>query len=215
MHREKVRVPAQRLLELVRADAPWARGYAAGFLCHFALDSRCHAYVEEKVWTEGLSHAGMEGELDRALMLRDRRDPFRAPALDQLSLPQGLAETAAALYPGLTPSQFAQGCRSFRRISRLQARLAGTRAHATVDRLGARWQRFAKMQGVVLAPEPDPRYAESTAVLMELLEGEAAPTARAVSRFFAAVARDGALDGWYDRPFGGTWRPGQSSAVAR
>ena len=33
---------------------PW---YAAGFLCHFALDSCCHYYIEEQ-HARGLSHAG-------------------------------------------------------------------------------------------------------------------------------------------------------------
>ena len=43
-----------------RRTGPRPRGYAAGFLCHFALDSACHAYIEERSAVGPATHSGME-----------------------------------------------------------------------------------------------------------------------------------------------------------
>lgn len=49
--------------------------YAYGVLCHFALDVNCHAYVDEKIAISGISHAEIESEFDRSLMLLDGIEP--------------------------------------------------------------------------------------------------------------------------------------------
>lgn len=51
--------------------------YLYGFLCHFALDRRCHAYIEPYVLESGVSHLSLEAELDRHFLLKDGKDPFQ------------------------------------------------------------------------------------------------------------------------------------------
>ena len=207
MHKQPVRPVAQRLMAAVEDDLPYARGYAAGFLCHFALDSRCHYYIEEQVAVNGLSHAGMEAELDRALMVEHGLDPLHDTPMPDVPLPDSFYETVTtAAYPGVKPEQFAKGFRMFRRVSRLQTRAAGTRVHRFTNWAGRKSQKFSKVRGTVLTPAPDPIYEETTGELLRLMDAEVASTAREISGFFAAVARGGELDGWYDRPFGGAWR---------
>lgn len=216
MHKQPVRPVARRLRRAVEDDLPFARGYAAGFLCHFALDSRCHYYVEERVARWGLSHAGMEVELDRALMVADGIDPLHETPMPQPRLPGAFFETVtAAAYPGVRPVQFEKGLRLFSRVSRLQTRAAGTRVHRFANWAGNRTAKFSKVRGTVLSPAPDPAYRQTTADLLSLLRGEVAPTAEELARFFAAVARGGELDGWYDRPFGGQWMADWSGAEGR
>ena len=48
MHRGSALPAAQRLRQAVEEDLPMAVGYSAGFLCHLALDSACHGYVDER-----------------------------------------------------------------------------------------------------------------------------------------------------------------------
>ena len=212
MHKQPVRPVAERLRRAVEDDLPCARGYAAGFLCHFALDSRCHYYIEERHTRRGISHAGMEAELDRALMLADGIDPFHETPLPSAALPAAFYETAAAAaYPGVRPDQFQTGLRGFERLCRLQTRAAGTRVHRVANWAGSRSSLLSRVRGSVLSPAPDPADAESTQILLSLLHREAASTAEELTRFFAAVARGGALDGWYDRPFSGQWLAEQAA----
>jgi len=198
MHGRPLRPAAQRLLAAAREERPHAWGYSAGFLCHFALDSRCHRCLGAH---PELSHAAAEAELDRALMLYDGLDPLRDTPLPHLDPSPALLETAALIHPALTGADFDEGWRQFRRVCRLQTRLDGSSLSRAVDWLGRRAPRLSPVSGALLSPRPDPRCREATRDLLELLEEEAAPTARAVEGFFAAAVQGGELDGWYDRPF--------------
>jgi len=201
MHRQSAYPEAQALLEAVTADRPDAAGYAAGFLCHFALDSRCHSYIEA-CQHQGLSHSAMEAELDRALMLQDGLDPLHDTPLPRLSPSPALLSTiVSTLYPSLTEAEFAHGLRCFARMCRVQTRLGGSRANRAADWLGSRSRRLSPLQGCVLPPQPDPRYAGTTQTLLTLLNAETTPTAQALVRFFAAAEGYGSLDSWFDRPF--------------
>jgi len=213
MHRMDVRPVAERLLAAVRDDLPLARGYAVGFLCHFALDSRCHYYIEERTHKSGLSHAGMEAEFDRALMLRDGLDPLHQTTLDRLRLPRSFYQTLSVVYPQVTPAQFVSGYRMFRRMCQIQTQLSGTKAHRTVNWVGTRYPKLSVVKGTVLTPLPNPLYDVSTSVLLQLLDEEVVSTAQAMSHFFTVVARGGRLDQWYDRPFSGQWTSEHRNAL--
>lgn len=49
--------------------------YLLGFGLHYLLDSDCHPYVREMDRQGKISHTLLEKELDRALMVRDGKDP--------------------------------------------------------------------------------------------------------------------------------------------
>lgn len=50
--------------------------YIYGFICHFALDAKCHPYVEKEVSTTPHSHTKIEVEFDRCLLLKDHIAPL-------------------------------------------------------------------------------------------------------------------------------------------
>lgn len=70
MHRSSALPVFWRLRAAITAGTPMAAGYAAGFLCHLALDSTCHPYVNAKAAQGEISHLAMEAEFDRWLMRR-------------------------------------------------------------------------------------------------------------------------------------------------
>ena len=47
-------------------DPAAARAYIYGVICHFALDSECHPYVEKMIHESGISHSEIEMEFDRS-----------------------------------------------------------------------------------------------------------------------------------------------------
>lgn len=207
MHHQPVRPVAQRLRQAVEDNRPFSRGYAAGFLCHFALDFRCHAYINDRNG-HGVTHSGMESELDRALMLEDGIDPLRATPLPRPALPAEAYETiVSAAYPGVTADQFRKGFSGFFRVSRLLTRASGTCLRQVVNGI-ARIPLCAFFREAVLTPQPNPAYASDTAVLLDLLQREVSPTAQAVAGFFTAIAKGAPLtSSWYDRDFEGNCFP--------
>lgn len=58
-------------------DPAAARAYIYGVICHFALDSECHPYVEKMIHESGISHSEIEMEFDRLLLKEDYINPVR------------------------------------------------------------------------------------------------------------------------------------------
>ena len=50
--------------------------YIYGFICHYALDSVCHKYIEKIIEVSGIGHSEIEMELDRRFMEEDGLDPL-------------------------------------------------------------------------------------------------------------------------------------------
>ena len=78
MHDEPGRTFFDRARRVVHeeADREAALAYALGFVCHFALDSTCHPFVEQFTRESGVTHCEIETEFDNMLLRRDGYDPL-------------------------------------------------------------------------------------------------------------------------------------------
>lgn len=79
--------------------------YIYGFICHFSLDVCCHGYIDEKIKASGVSHAEIEAELDRELMVRDGLDPIRHKVTGHLVPSEENAEVIQAFFPNIEGRQ--------------------------------------------------------------------------------------------------------------
>ena len=208
-HRESAGRALERLRPAVKAGRPQAWGYAAGFLCHFALDSACHEYIETVDARGGVTHAGMEAELDRTMKAADGLDPLRESGLPAGRWPEGLWPVAALAYKGITPRQMRGSTAAFLRVSRLQTRAAGTRVQWMLNWLARHSVRCAPAEGAVLGRTPDPRCAETTEELLRRFGAAVEETPAQMEAFFRAVEADEPLAHWLDRNFSGRL-PGQA-----
>lgn len=89
MHRRSALPAVERLRQAIEDGVPMSTGYGAGFLCHLALDSACHGYVDDRAADGPISHMAIEGEYDRMLMERDGLN-----AAEQSPLPSAPADRA-------------------------------------------------------------------------------------------------------------------------
>lgn len=46
-------------------------------ICHYALDSECHPYIEKIIHKSGISHNEIEMEFDRMFMVEDKINPIK------------------------------------------------------------------------------------------------------------------------------------------
>ena len=81
--------------------------YLAGFLCHFALDSTCHAYIDAQK-AHGVSHSLLETELDRHFLLKDGLDPVTHDPASHLHPSGEAARAIARFYPQATECEVEQ-----------------------------------------------------------------------------------------------------------
>lgn len=88
--------------------------YLFGFLCHFALDSNCHPYVERMVRETSISHSEIEAELDRHLMMRDGLNPMVCRPTSHLRPKVFYGSVISGFFPGISPGQIVASIRSMR-----------------------------------------------------------------------------------------------------
>lgn len=76
--------------------------YALGFICHFALDSACHSYIENKLTVCDVKHTEIESEFDKYLLKKAGGDPFKEDLVSHISFNGKTAEIIARFFDGLS-----------------------------------------------------------------------------------------------------------------
>ncbi len=102
-------------------DIAPSMAYLYGFLCHFALDSTCHPYVEQTARETPLSHSAIESEFDRILMEADGYNPLRYRPIRHLNASRFNSRIIAAFFPDITRRQILHAIRSQRTDLKLLA----------------------------------------------------------------------------------------------
>ncbi len=191
-----------RLREAVEEDAPMSAGYAAGFLCHLALDSACHGWIDRRAAEGTVTHLAMEAEFDRLLMERDDLVSLGRSYLPPM--PSGEVFAAAArAYQHTSPKQLEEGYRSMRRDTALFARLSGHRLSRPANRAVGALPGLKALQGIFLTADSHDAYAESNEYLTRQLAATVEAAAKQTQRFFQAAESGAPLDPWLERDFKG------------
>lgn len=186
IHRQSVSTLLPRLSQAVAQRAPFAIGYTAGFLCHFALDSRCHVYVKEQAGGSRLLHTGIESEFDRFLMERHGVDPTSQTPMPTFDLPDAFYDTLSTwFYPGIEEEGYKKGLFLYRKLSTWHTRCAARGVIPLGLAAAAHWwHRGALARDIALKRSPGPIFARHNQQLLALLEGEALTTAEQLELFF-------------------------------
>ena len=202
MHRQSALPAAERLRRAIEAGVPMAAGYGAGFLCHLALDSACHGYVDGRAADGPISHMAIEGEYDRMLMERDGLDASARAHLPDTPEDRAVWEAAAAAFVHASPDQMRRAYRSMTFYSGFLARSNGRMRGRAIGAV-SRMLPIPSAKGIALKEAPHPSALESNADLDRLLEGAVAETAEQLTAFFQAIEEEGPVPAWFDRDFKG------------
>lgn len=202
MHRGSALPAAQRLRRAIEEDVPMSVGYSAGFLCHLALDSACHGYVDQQAAEGPICHMAIEGEYDRRLMLDDGLDVTGRAWLPSLPEDEQVWTAAARAYAHTSPDQLRRAYRSMAFLTSFLARSNGTGRGKVIGAV-SRMLPIPSSKGIALPSEPHPSAAESNARLDRLLEAAVPEAAEQIAAFFAAVRTPRPVPDWFDRDFKG------------
>lgn len=203
MHKVSALPVFRRLARIISEDRPGGAGYAAGFLCHFALDAGCHGYIEDRAAGGQTSHLRMEGEYDRVLMERAGIDPLRQTPMPRHRLNPQETETIALIYLGVTARQFRESMGSYRRVCRLQTLACRVGLSGAVDALSLRTPDKPDFRGAVLSRRAAGECAVSSTVLDGLVDRAVPIAAEKICVLFRTAAGEAVLDSWFDRDFSG------------
>ena len=202
MHRNSALPAVERLRQAIEDEVPMSVGYGAGFLCHLALDSACHGYVNQRAVDGPISHMAIEGEYDRMLMERDGLDASEKAHLPASPADRAVWEAASMAFVHASPEQMRRAYRSMNFYSSFLARSNG-RVRGKVIGAVSHMLPIPSAKGIALKEEPHPSAAESNADLDQLLEAAVPETAEQLTAFFRAIEEEAPVPHWFDRDFKG------------
>ncbi len=174
-----------------RKDPDRYLAYLYGALCHFALDVSCHGDIESTVKTDKISHAEIESELDRDLMVRDGLDPVRHVLTNHIVPSMENAEVISAFYEGVTAAEIKKALEGIISYSGLLLAPSKTKRNFILFALKLSGH-YEGMHGMMINLEPNPACAESTARLWTLYQD-------AVKRVVPMIKEFGS-EGWEKAP---------------
>ncbi len=204
--------PAREFFERAKAkyaaaaDRDAALAYLFGFVCHFALDSACHGYIEHKIAVSRVTHTEIESEFDRFLLEQEGKKPLSACLTDHIFATEENARVIAP-FLSVTPEQAKKALSSMlfyngllraphqpkRGLVRLVLRLSGN---------------FKEMHGMMIAKKPIPACADSDLRLEKLMKGAEAGCIALMCDLFAYLKDEGELSPAFGATFGpsANWR---------
>lgn len=203
MHDKPGRVFFERARGVVRQaeDRQAALAYALGFVCHFALDSTCHPYVERYTRERGVTHCEIETEFDNALMRKDGLDPLKFFTAGHICPTEVNARVITPFYEGISEQQTLEALKGMVSVHRLLQ--ASNPVKRWVVLTGMKVVgKYDGLHGLVANPVPAPQCTESSTEL-EKLFAQAMPLAvRLIEEFAEMLEQDMPLDAAYDHTFG-------------
>lgn len=118
MHKENADVFFKTARKVIRQKGLDSREYAfiLGFICHFALDSECHPYVNAMVEELGVGHMEIEGEFEKYLLRKDKKDALRHPIAKLIPTDIATVKAFKSFFPEISEAEIKESLVTYRLI---------------------------------------------------------------------------------------------------
>ena len=182
-------------------DPAAARAYIYGFICHFALDSECHPYVEKMIQVSGISHSEIEMEFDRMLLTEDFLNPLRHDSAKHIHPTIENGRVIAPFFEEVSPETVKQALRSMKFFLRI-LRVSDQRKRRLLMG-GMKLARcYDSMHGMVMSLEPNPDCKEYCDLLKRRFSGAVPLAAGLILQYQKKLFQGGELPDRFHQTFG-------------
>ncbi|MCC8103554.1 MAG: zinc dependent phospholipase C family protein [Clostridiales bacterium] len=174
--------------------------YMLGFICHFALDSECHPYIEEQIERSGVAHLEMEVEFEKFLLRENHLDPVGFRSANLVYTDSATAAAIAPFFPSMDEKKVQDSLRGMRFVKKLFC-APGALKQGTINSILRLIGQYHEMNGLMNQRTDNPACEESNLVLRDLFE-DAIPLTASLQRQFDQCLRTGVkLPGRFHRNF--------------
>ncbi len=174
--------------------------YVYGFLCHFALDVTCHGYIEEMIQKTGISHAEIEAELDRELLIRDGYSPVCQKLTGHLHPSMAGANVIQSFFGPITTKQVYTAQKSM--VTYLDLLVCPSKIKREILYWGLRKTgHYDSMHGLIINYRKNQKCAPCTEHLTELFEDAVKLATTMIDSFLGVARGEGELDSVFDYDF--------------
>lgn len=182
-------------------NAAAARAYLYGVICHFALDSECHPYVEKMIRVSGIGHSEIEMEFDRFLLKEDYINPVRYLGIGHIHPTRENGTVIAPFYEELTPEEIEQSLKGmifYHKLLHAPGSLKRKILFGGMKLTG----KYDSMHGMVMSLEPNPKCREYCQILKKLYSGAVPLAAGLIIRYQKVLFEGAELPERFQRTFG-------------
>lgn len=177
--------------------------YIYGFIAHFVLDRKCHAYIYAHTEDGGVTHQEMESELDRVLMEQDGIDPVTHRQTEEFHASMENAEIIAKFFPLSADEVYISihQCKRYKNLLVSSSREDQERRFELVNKTPL----AEKLDGVMMNLHPDRKCEDSNRILLQDMQ-EAIPEAVGLIEEFIPCAKgERRFSDLYHYDFCGSW----------
>lgn len=171
IHDKKGRVFFEQAAEVVNTTSNKvpSLAYLYGSLCHFALDSMCHPYIEDKSANDSVSHTCIESSFDLALMQKDSFTPARHTICSYINPNMNNAKIISQFYASVKPKEILKAQHSFVSYNRFLYTASWYQRGIALSAFKLTGN-YDDMQGLLLPKNPPRECIDSTNQLLRLYD---------------------------------------------
>ena len=176
--------------------------YAYGFICHFALDVTCHGYIDDQIAESGISHAEIEVEFDRNLMLADRLDPITQKLTNHIIPSENNSEVISPFFQNINPNEVKEalsGMIKYNNLLIVPSKIKRQFVYALLRISG----NYKEMHGLMVNFRENPACEDSTKILSQLYHNASERAVKLISEYDKYLLGEQSLNSIYHFTFGG------------
>lgn len=178
-----------------------ARAYIYGVICHFALDSECHPYIEKMIHTSGISHSEIEMEFDRLLLKEDYINPVRFLGTKHIHPTRKNGAVIAPFYEELTAEIVEKALKGMIFYHKLLHAPGTAKRKLLFGGMKLAGQ-YDSMHGMVMSLEPNPACRDYCQLLKRLYSGAVPLAAGLIIQYQKVLFEGEELPERFHRTFG-------------
>lgn len=191
--------PVINKLHEVNNKAPYL-AYMYGVICHFVLDVYCHGYIADKIAQSGISHAEIEAEFDRYLMVKDGLNPISFKPANHIVPSRYNAVIIAGVYSGIYPDEALAAIKGLKLYSNFLVSPSKLKRKAVLAGLKMSGN-YGGMHGMIINYKPNPDCFDSTRILMIQYKKAGRLAVRLIEEFKHNIDGSKSLDSIYRYTF--------------
>lgn len=176
--------------------------YLYGVICHFALDTTCHGYIDEKIKKSGISHTEIEVEFDRSLLIRDGFQPVSKQLTEHIKTTDEFGEVIHCFFSPVNGQETTKALKSMIRYNKLLVAPSHLK-RGIIYLILFLSGNYKEMHGLLINYHENPKCHDSNETLMELFETAKATALSLICEYEGTVTKNLPLNPIYQYNFGG------------
>lgn len=187
--------------------------YIYGFICHFALDTACHGYIDQKIEESKVSHVEIETELDREFLIIDGYDPVKKILTNHIHPSKKNAKIIKEFFKGVEDFEIEKALKSMIFYNNLLLAPSKIKRKAILGLLKITGN-YDDMHGLFINKNKNPKCVDSTMKLLKLYETGKENAIKLINEFEETAKGNIPFDSLYSYTFGSKLIEKDSKEVA-